>query len=309
MCRLLIGVLLALPAGSIASEAEFLDLVTLVEPGLSKAIVWHWDDQESGNFCSSSNGIDEAKQATCWEWPDASGAKPAYLGTDAAGARYFVGQRVKLGSSNRWHGVWRESPAFDPDGVGGVSTDELILEIPDLVNSVTPEGDDRQDSSDLRQGWSFDEINGCIYLSLTYSIGTCCPSGSSQSESGRGVIRVCGLPTVAALMQSFETANMLSFRVPRFPNGLVGADWFDTYYGDLTNPLTLSNAQPLQCGYPANRPNAGDYVTIDSMPAPDPGEGVYVLTAARYQAERRLGRQSSGGQLTGRADGLPECIR
>lgn len=92
------------------------------------------------------------------------------------------------------------------------------------------------------------------------------------------------------------------------PEGLPAADWFDTYYGEIGN-YDFTEAQPLQCGYPATSPEVGDYLTVaDPLPTPSAGQGRWYLTAVAYQAETRHGRRRIGGVLTGRDPGrLPAC--
>ena len=65
----------------------------------------------------------------------------------------------------------------------------------------------------------------------------------------------------------------------------------------------------LQCGFPVSSPSAGDYLTVaDTLPALEPGEGRYYVTAVTYQGDTRYGRKSSGGVLTGRdPELLPGC--
>jgi hypothetical protein len=55
----------------------------------------------------------------------------------------------------------------------------------------------------------------------------------------------------------------------------------------------------------------GDYLTVeDRLPAPAPGSGYYYVTAVNYQGQRRYGRQSNGGVLSGRDPVvLPACER
>ena len=79
--------------------------------------------------------------------------------------------------------------------------------------------------------------------------------------------------------------------------------------GDLATVGDWSQAQPLQCGYPATTPSVGDYLTVDdALPTPVPGQGYYYVTPASYMGQRRYGRKSNGGILTGREpDLLPTC--
>lgn len=127
----------------------------------------------------------------------------------------------------------------------------------------------------------------------------------------REVIRVGGLPTLFEILQTYEpTANKISFRVPYMPEGFPAADWFNTYYGDLATVGDWSQAQPLQCGYPAAVPNVGDYLTVnDPLSDPGPGRFRYYVTSVNYQGQVRYGRKNTGGVLSGRDPALlPPCI-
>ena len=102
----------------------------------------------------------------------------------------------------------------------------------------------------------------------------------------------------------------LGFRVPYMPEGMAGADHFDTSWGNLTHPLDFTQAHPLQCNYPAAAPHVGDYLTVaDTVPTPGPGQGVYYVTAATYQGAMRYGRKTTAGHLSGRDPTLiPACV-
>ena len=121
-----------------------------------------------------------------------------------------------------------------------------------------------------------------------------------------------GFTTLFEVLQTYvPDPPQLGFRVPYMPEGMEGADWFDTYYGNVTKPLDLGQAQPLQCAYPATVPSTGDYLTVaDTVPNPAPGSALYYLTAATFQGERRAGRKADeDGQLKGRDPSeLPQCI-
>ena len=93
----------------------------------------------------------------------------------------------------------------------------------------------------------------------------------------------------------------MGFRVPYMPEGMAGADHFDTFYGPLAHPIDFTQAHPLQCGYPATPPHVGDYLTVnDPLPAPEPGTGHYYITSATYQGQTRYGRKATNGHLSGR---------
>ena len=70
-----------------------------------------------------------------------------------------------------------------------------------------------------------------------------------------------------------------------------------------------SQAQPLQCGYPASVPTVGDYITVnDPLPDPAPGAGRYYVTSVNYQGQIRYGRKNVNGVLSGRDPAvLPPC--
>ena len=93
------------------------------------------------------------------------------------------------------------------------------------------------------------------------------------------------------------------------PEGFQYADFFDTYYGDLSTVGDWSQAQPLECGYPATPPSVGDYLNVeDTVPDPAPGQGYYYVTAVTYAGETRYGRKCIGGVLSGRdPEVLAEC--
>ena len=113
------------------------------------------------------------------------------------------------------------------------------------------------------------------------------------------------------ILQTYTpTSGPISFRVPYMPEGFQHADFFDTYYGDLATVGDWSKVQPLQCGYPATAPAVGDYLTVEDTPLPlESGQGRYFVTAVTHQGQRRYGRKSSGGVLTGRDPAvLPGCF-
>lgn len=119
-----------------------------------------------------------------------------------------------------------------------------------------------------------------------------------------------GFATLFDVLQTFQPSS-IAFRVPRIPEGMAAADHFDTYWGNLTNPIDFTQAQPLQCNYPASPPQVGDYLTVaDTLPNPAAGTGRYYVTAATYQGQTRYGRKASGGRLSGRDPALlPNCVQ
>jgi hypothetical protein len=111
-------------------------------------------------------------------------------------------------------------------------------------------------------------------------------------------------------MQTYDpSAISLGFRVPAHPEGFERADWFDTFYGPLSKPITFAAASPLRCGYPSTPPDAGDYLSVfDATPTPFPGQGFYFLTAVHHAGQTRIGRRVVGGALMARdPTPLPTC--
>ena len=148
---------------------------------------------------------------------------------------------------------------------------------------------------------SFGEQAGQLYV-----------TGLSFSDAyprGSWLIRLEGFTTESEILQTFSPSPGVAFRVPIRPEGMAGADKFDTYWGPLTKPLNFTQAHPLQCDYPAAQPHVGDYLTVsDTLPTPAPGSGYYYVTSATYQEQTRYGRKTTNGHLSGRDPALlPVC--
>ena len=163
----------------------------------------------------------------------------------------------------------------------------------------------------FKRAMAFDPTNGRMLLSLVSS----CEGGGDCSAYPVGtgdywVAYISGFATMFDVLQTFTPQPAaLGFRVPYMPEGLGGADHFDTYWGSLARPLDFTKAHPLRCGYPAATPHVGDYLTVaDTVPTPAPGQGVYYVTSATYQSATRFGRKTTAGHLTGRDPALlPAC--
>jgi hypothetical protein len=119
-------------------------------------------------------------------------------------------------------------------------------------------------------------------------------------------IVISGFPSLFDVLQTYTPPpSQLGFRVPPMPEGLGGADHFDTYWGPLTKPIDFTQAHSLECGYPATPPHVGDYeIVTDALPTPAPDSGYYYLTATTYQGQTRYGRKTSNGKLSGRDPAL-----
>lgn len=160
--------------------------------------------------------------------------------------------------------------------------------------------------SGVELAWiEFDAIDGEVSVAVEHRVPD--PPGFRWNPA---LISIGGFPTLMEVLQTYSTSDSsLGFTVPLRPEGFEDADWFDTYTGDLATVGDWSQAQPLQCGYPASTPQVGDYLTvIDSQPPPVPGQGYYYVTAVTRAGERRYGRQAANGVLTGRDPAaLPDC--
>jgi len=161
----------------------------------------------------------------------------------------------------------------------------------------------------FQRALAFDPANGRLLLSL---VSSCEGGDCSAYPVGSGdywVAYISGFATMFDVLQTFTPQPALGFRVPYMPEGMAGADHFDTYWGNLSTVGDWSQAHPLQCNYPAAAPHVGDYLSVpDAVPTPAPGQGVYYLTAATYQGATRYGRKTTAGHLSGRDPALlPAC--
>ena len=155
-----------------------------------------------------------------------------------------------------------------------------------------------------------DHANGTLLVPLNVDCATGDPFGSCNYGDRLWLAAIEGFAPLVELAQSFTPAgDSFSFTTPAYPEGLDGADYFDTYTGDLAMVGDWSQAQALQCGYPVTAPNAGEFVTIaDTLPDPAPGTGRYYVTAVTYQGQTRYGRKANGGVVSGRDPAvLPAC--
>jgi hypothetical protein len=152
----------------------------------------------------------------------------------------------------------------------------------------------------------FDDSTGLLYAAgASLCSNNCYPSVSRMMV-------ISGFATTFEILQTYEpSSTAFQFRVPKRPEGLASADYFDTYVGVLAHPVDFASAQPLQCHYPASPPTVGDYFSIaDTLPAPEPGQGYYYVTAVTHDGQTRYGRQTIGGVTSGRNPALlPACSR
>ena len=159
----------------------------------------------------------------------------------------------------------------------------------------------------------FDATNGRLLIPL-YSY---CDYHGGRTEDcysyspGYWYAALDGFATLFEIFQTYTPTSMaLQFRVPAMPEGLDGADHFDTYWGHVSDLPDFTKAQPIECGYPADhQPQAGEYLTVaDSSPVPAFGQANYVVTAVNYGSQRRYGQRRVGSVMSGRdPELLPPC--
>lgn len=161
------------------------------------------------------------------------------------------------------------------------------------------------------QGQLWDSIAGRVLIHVYPRCDGWPPPGACQDYTG-GVqlIGIDGFAPLLEVVQSYAPTTPISFVIPKLPEGLPGADHFDTYYGPLSGPKDFSQAQALRCNYPAAPPQPGEYLEVGIVPDPPSRQGYYYVTAATYQGETRYGRKRESGVLSGRDPaGLPPCVQ
>jgi hypothetical protein len=157
---------------------------------------------------------------------------------------------------------------------------------------------------------SFDAVNGVLVITLQSSCFA--DNGGTCTYVARGWrAEIPGFTPLLDIFQSYEPASSsLSFVVPKHPEGLATADFFDTFVGVL--PVDFAEAQGLECGITApdgTAPVAGDLIMVaDTLPQPSLGEGYWYVTAVNEAGSFRYGRASTSGTLHGRDPALfPTC--
>ena len=59
------------------------------------------------------------------------------------------------------------------------------------------------------------------------------------------IAAISGFPTMFDILQTYTPQPAaLGFRVPYMPEGMAGADHFDTYWGPLVHPIDFTQAHP-----------------------------------------------------------------
>lgn len=181
-------------------------------------------------------------------------------------------------------------------------TESIVAEI---AEQCADTGTGQQDTFGMGNWW-FDEERGRLIVQSSLN----CNNSPDCYEGFTWIFAIEGFTTTFEILQTYTPdQSVLGFRVPYMPEGFERADYFDTYAGQLTKPLDLSQAQPSQCNYPQSQPQVGDYLTFpDSAVNPSPGQASYYLTAVTHLGERRVGRHAVNGLISGRPSSvLPVC--
>lgn len=213
-------------------------------------------------------------------------------------ARDAVGNPLMCLDTQRWrHEVLRCST---PDAC------TVIARVTDRCSEPPPGLSSWTDRARILALW-IDNSNGYLYIRYKSFRSVGADGARSAIDEDRygpnawEVNRVEGLPTLFEILQTYTPSSALSFRVPYMPEGFQAADYFDTYWGNLTHPIDFSQAQGLQCSYPASPPSVGDHLEVaDTLPTPALGTGYYYITAVNYQGQTRYGRKAVNGVLSGR---------
>jgi len=236
---------------------------------------------------------------SCSERKDC-GAEPCYIGDDLVG--------IDVASELLWFrrfasGMCGVAVLQRTEVVRDSAVETVIAYINDRC--VTPSGvhGEVHDAVIPYGGVQFDPSRGQLLMSVRSQ------GGDPYYPVRSTMIAISGFATTFDVLQTYTPEPALGFRVPYMPEGMAGADHFDTYWGILAHPIDFTQAHPLQCGYPA-APHLGDYLTVaDTVPTPPPGEGVYYVTSSTYQGTTRYGRKTTAGHMSGRDPAeLPACL-
>lgn len=283
----LMACLLILTVPGWAAAFSLKDEVTVIDPNLVAETVWEMTDTKT--YCQSSPP--NLDRLICQEnIPD-----EFIIGVDAVGNRY--GMIVAIEPLGTFFDIYRRpvGTSFNNHIVRITKRVELVVGEPIKMFAVGR--------------WEIDVTNGWLLIGLKGECFTDACTAASDNVEHLSVIRITGLPALLDVIESFQPASTLSFRLPVHPEGLGAPDRYDVYSGVLSSLPDLSQAQPFKCDAAAGK-GAGDRVNIiDTLPEPPPGTARYYLTAITAGLERRAGRTRQGAVLTGRAaTSLPACV-
>lgn len=269
------------------SAFSLLDEVTVIDPNLTAEIVWEMTDTKT--YCASSPPNPDRLACRVID-PDEFA-----IGVDAVGNRYSVIEAIEpLGT---YLDVYRR-PA-------GTQFNHHIARITKNVEEVVG-----QPTKLFAVGkWEIDVTSGILLLGLKGECFTSTCVGENDTVEHLAVVRITGLPALMDVIESYEPPSMLSFNLPRHPEGLPQGDRYDVYQGSVAGLPDLSQAQPLACDVAAGKAVGERVEVTDPLPDPVAGETRYYLTAVSSGIDQRAGRTRQAGIITGRgASSLPPCV-
>ena len=282
--------LLALAATSPARGWSLVQEVTLLEPGLTAQMVWEIVDSKS--YCSS-NPPNLDRLACRLADPNSQSNLEFWIGIDSAGSRYGVisGQA----GDDTYFDIHR-SPA-------GTHLSQHIIRITERVEAGA-------DVTKLQIAgtWMIDPTSGEMLIGLEGQCLTSACTAQFDTTFHLGLVRISGLPALLDIVESYQPPGSIAFRVPTLPEGLPTGSQLDVYTGNPADLPDLSLALPMACDVAPGLAPGSMVVVPDSLPPPAAGQVRYYVTTVTSGADRRAGRQSIGGVLSGRdADALPAC--
>jgi len=310
--RIQVGILLVLlGSGATRAQGFLADQFELLIPELSASTYLQLGSVAEACGSSATWNAFVCEQPEFSRWNSSQTGVPG-TAIDVLGAQYRItardstagehncptGWRSSLFEVERWNGIDHQLIArfpFERDICIDQGT-TIPCEYPNATCSSGTRGAQRTQPLNLM----IDAINGHLYVAVLGA--QCVGSGCTPSGGGFGIVRITGLPNLLDIILSYQPPSTLSFNVPVRPEGLVGADSFSVYTGDVRTASDLSQATPLECTVPAGRPPIpGEHLTVsDPLPDPAVGDARYYVAAVNYQGQRRAGRTSMNGVMQGR---------
>ena len=261
--------------------------VSAVQSGLTIELVWELIDTKV--YCGSSPP--DLDRLSCEVIPDPA---ESWIGVDAAGNRY--GTINGSNTAGEYFDIYRR-PA-------GTHLSQHIVRITRRLEPVFGE----VTKLNATGRWELDTTNGTLLIGLTGTCFSAACTAEGDITDHLGLIKISGLPTLFDLQLSYQPEGSLLFNVPARPEGLPQGARLDVYHGDVGTLPDLSAAQPLACDAAPGFPPGGFAQVADTLGDPPQGGVRYYVTTATMGSERRAGRTTQAGVLSGRpAALLPPC--
>jgi hypothetical protein len=263
-----------------------LEEVSLLDPNLLAEMVWEDPDGEA--YCQSLP--ESLNRLTCRLLQE----EEFWIGVDAAGHRYGTINGSDTGGT--YFDIHRQ-----PHGTGD---SEHIVRISKRVELVLG----KPVKMYVTDRWEVDVTNGYLLIGLRGQCLTDDCVTENDTKEHVGVLRISGLPPLYDIVTTYEPSGLLSFTVPRHPEGLLAGDQFDMYSGAVSSLPDLAQAVPFACDVASGQGPGYRVRVLDTLPSPAAGQAAYFLTAATHAGQKRAGRMRTSGGLAGRnADLLPPC--